>query len=153
MEPVDLCHARLGHISAERIKQAENIVNGINVRNQSDKLVFVGPINPQGYDGSSCYLSVVDDATCGKWVYPIKSKGEAFDRLWKRVKRIRMNNGLEFGGRIEQHNQNDDYDVWINTTPMARSSQARGEAEQYATDSNIEWRIPGKNDGNVAIPK
>ncbi|KAK9362921.1 hypothetical protein V1504DRAFT_431244 [Lipomyces starkeyi] len=55
-------------------------------------------------------LSVVDDATCGKWVYPMKSKGEAYDRLcefcnWaennigKRVNRVRTDNGLEFGGR------------------------------------------------------
>ncbi|ODQ76837.1 hypothetical protein LIPSTDRAFT_47182, partial [Lipomyces starkeyi NRRL Y-11557] len=29
----------------------------------------------------SWYLSVMDDVTRGKWVYPMKSKGEAFDRL------------------------------------------------------------------------
>ena len=66
-----------------------------------------GPTSVQSHCGSRYFLSIVDDFSRRLWVYILKNKSAAFERLkdWKvliekqtdrKVKRLRTNNGLEY---------------------------------------------------------
>jgi hypothetical protein len=40
VEPVDLWHARLGHISMERVRNTAGLTNGINLKNASESVAM-----------------------------------------------------------------------------------------------------------------
>ena len=69
----------------------------------------VGPITPTGFNGCRYYLVLIDGYSRVRWVETMKEKSEAFSRTkkfiifiqtqtGKRVKRLRLDNGLEYGG-------------------------------------------------------
>ena len=68
----------------------------------------VGPITPTGFNGCRYYLVLIDGYSRLRWAEPMKEKSEAFPRIkkfiifiqnqtGKRVKRLGLDNGLEYG--------------------------------------------------------
>ncbi|KAH9754233.1 hypothetical protein KPL71_015385 [Citrus sinensis] len=89
---------------------------GIVIKQEQDKILLWhfrlghdmwGPAQIESLGGACYFLSMIDDFSRMVWVYPIRSKDQAFDRFkaWKtlietqtnrKVRRVRTDNGLEF---------------------------------------------------------
>ncbi|GAA5971198.1 hypothetical protein JCM11641_004182 [Rhodosporidiobolus odoratus] len=97
-EPCALSHSHRSPFpsSDRRAKQPLDLVH-----------MDVGFADTIAVGGETCYLIVVDDASRAHWVFPMATKGEAYE-VWqewtrlverqteKRIKKIRTDNGFEF---------------------------------------------------------
>ena len=94
----------LGKSSRTRFKTAVHNTKGTLDYIHSD---LWGPAQIESLGGACYFLSMIDDFSRMVWVYPIRSKDQAFDRFkaWKtlietqtnrKVRKVRIDNGLEF---------------------------------------------------------